>query len=97
MTLDPVKLHAFIPHRRFVFTNRHIEQGFDDFEQTCQHFGRGEVLFDFLFAERITRFFELFANVRPIPRLWVGQIQVLGGKSTHISQVFFSKRAGTLA
>ena len=63
------KLHARLPHGCFVFANRHFKQRFNDFEQTRQHLGRSEILFDFLFAKRIARFLELFGNVRKVPRL----------------------------
>ena len=95
-TFHAIELHGRVPHGRAVATNAHLKQGFHNFEQTRQHLGRSEVRFDFLFAERVARFFELLADVRPVPRLWVLEVQVLSRKGAHFCHVFLSVRAGAL-
>ena len=74
-----------MPHRRTVGPNTHLEQGFDNFEQTRHHRGSGEIGFDFLFAEVVTCFFEFFTNEGPIPRLGVVDVQRCARKVTHFS------------
>ena len=61
--LDPVKLHAGVPYRRLIASDRDLEQRLDDLEQAGQHLGCREVLLDLLFAERVTLFLELLADV----------------------------------
>ena len=82
-----------MPHRRFVGADAHFKQSFDDFEQALQHFGRSEILLHFLFAETVASFFQLFTDVRPVPRLRVLELQVLRCKLAHVRQVFFCKWA----
>ena len=52
-------------------------------------------MLDLLLAEGIARFFQFFGDVRPVPRLWVCNAQLLGGKLAQISHVFFCIGAGT--
>ena len=85
-----------MPHRRTVGPNTHLEQGFDNFEQTRHHLGCGEVGLDVLFAEVVTCFLELFTNEGPIPRLGVGDVQRCARKVTHFSQIFFGVGLGSL-
>ena len=92
--LDAVELHLGLPHRRCVFGQVHVKQGFDNLEKPFQHFGGGEVLFDFLLAECVTRFFKFFTDVGVVPGLRVAQLQVLGGKGAQVGHVFFGIRTG---
>ena len=71
-----------------------LEQGFHNLEQAGQYLRRGEVIFDFLLAECVACFFELFAHKRPVPGLRVGQGQMLGREGAHLSHVFVGKGAG---
>ena len=82
-----------MPHRCAVATDAHLKQGFHNLEQTGQHFGGREIGFDFLLAEGVARFFEFFADVRPVPRLRVLQVEVFARKGAHLGHVFFGVRA----
>ena len=70
-TFNAVKAHIGIPNRRRIGANRDFKQGLDNFEQACQDFRESEILFDFLLAESVAGFFELFADKGPIPGLWI--------------------------
>ena len=75
--LDAVELHAGFPYRCRVLPNRNFKQCLHNLEQARQHFGGGEILFDFKFAERIARFLELLADVSVVPGLRIGIAQLL--------------------
>ena len=91
---NSVKLDFGMPHRRTVGSNTHLEQGFHNFEQTRHHLGGCEIGFDFLFAEVVACFLELFANEGPVPRLGIGNAQFSSGKVSHLIQVFFCIGSG---
>ena len=96
LALDAVELHRGVPHRGAVAANAHLKQGLDDFEQTGQDLGRGEIGFDLLVAEGVTRFLEFLAHIRPVPSLRVAQAQVFGRESAHLGHVAFGVGSGAL-
>ncbi len=83
-----------VVERRYQLADGDFKQGFDDLEEAGQHLGRGEVLFDFLLAEGVARFLELFADVGVVPGLEFGQVQLAGGKGAQVGDVFFGIGAG---
>ncbi len=94
VALQAVELHVRVPHGSLVFDDLHVKQVLNDSEQTGEHLGRGEVLFHFLLAEGVARFLELFGDVGPVPRLWVGQAQFLGCKLAQVVPRLFRRRGG---
>ena len=94
VALQPVKLHTVVPCGGGVARDAYFKQVFYDLEQACQHARCGEVLLDFLLAEGVAGFFQFFADVGPIPRLGVGQVQLFAGKVAQVLHVFFGKGAG---
>ena len=93
---DAVKAHAGVPSGRGVGTDADFEQGLHNFEQAGQYLGGGEVGFDVLVAEGVARFFELFADVGPVPGLRVFQFQMLGSEGAHFGHIALSTGAGAL-
>ena len=91
---NAVKIDTGLPDRRAVFAQLDFEQGFDNAEQTSQHFRCSEVLFDFLLTECIAFFLELFANVGIVPRLRIGKSQRAGGKSAKVGNILLGERPG---
>ena len=94
LALQAVKLHGGVPNGRLVALDLHLKQRFDDFEQARQHARRRKVLLDLLLAEGVARFLEFFADVAPVPRLRVGQLQVVARKVAQVLHVLLGKGAG---
>ncbi len=91
---NPVELHIRVPNGCLVARDDEIKQRLGNLEQAGQNLGECEVLFDFLFAEGVARFLEFFADIRPIPGLRVGQLQVFTREGAHIGQVLLGKGTG---
>ena len=73
IALNAVEADSRVPHGRFVFADADFKQSLNDLEQALQDLRCCEVLFHLLFTEAVARFFEFFANVWPVPGLWVLQ------------------------
>ena len=74
---NSIKLNALMPDRCCVFADTDFKQRFDNFEQASHDFGGGEIHLHLLFAKSVTRFFQFFTDIRPVPSLWIFQIQLL--------------------
>ena len=87
LAFNAVELHCGVPYGRYVALDAHFKQVFNYFEQTGQHAWGGEILLNLLLAEGVARFLKFFTDVRPIPRLGVGNAQVFSCKGAQVCQV----------
>ena len=92
--LDAEEAHAGVPHGRAVGPDAHLEQRLDDAEQALEHLGLGEVLLHLLVAERIAGLLQLLAGVGHVPRLQVGQAELVAGEVAQLLQVALGVRTG---
>ena len=74
VSFNAVEGNGRVPYGCLVRSDIDFKQCLNDFEEPLQNLGCCEVLFDFLLAEAVAGFFELFTNVGPVPRLRIFQI-----------------------
>ncbi len=78
------------------YTDKELNMILDNLEKAGQHLGCREILFDFLFAEGVTLFLELFADVGVIPGLRLLDAHALGGEGAQVCNVFSAIRPGAM-